>query len=193
MDEIYTPAEVVDKLKASLGDSMLDSSIRVRAEGAKKRENSNIWITIRREAIHQAAEALMKIRYPHLSCIAGYDKGAQDENLRVQYIFSIYGGIEKTECMVIFSADIPKADPHIPTITDLMEGAAFTEQEKTEYLGIIVDGLEPAKHKFFLPQDFPDNVYPLRKDDKKIPDSMIKNLWACGRPENRPPAPLGDE
>ena len=193
MDEIYTPAEVVDKLKASLGDSMLDSSIRVRAEGAKKRENSNIWNTIRREAIHQAAEALMKIRYPHLSCIAGYDKGAQDENLRVQYIFSIYGGIENKECMVIFSADIPKADPHIPTITDLMEGAAFTEQEKTEYLGIIVDGLEPAKHKFFLPQDFPDNVYPLRKDDKKIPDSMIKNLWACGRPENRPPAPLGDE
>ena len=46
MDEIYTPAEVVEKLKAALGDSMLDSSIRVRAEGVKKRENSNIWITI---------------------------------------------------------------------------------------------------------------------------------------------------
>ncbi len=193
MDEIYTPTEVVDKLKASLGDSMLDSSIRVRGEGVKKRENSNIWITIQKEAIHQAVEELMKIRYPHLSCIAGYDKGPNDPNLRVQYIFSLYGGIENTECMVIFSTDIPKADPHIPTITDLMEGAAFTEQEKREYLGIVVDGLPPVKHKFFLPQDFPANIYPLRKDEKKIPESMVKDLWACGRPENRPPAPLEDE
>ncbi len=193
MDGIYTPAEVVDKLKASLGDSMLDSSIRVRAEGVKKRENTNVWITIQKEAIHQAVEELMKIRYPHLSCISGYDKGSNDPNLRVQYIFSLYGEIEKTEFMLIFSFDLPKADPHIPTITDLMEGTAFTEQEKREYLGIIIDGLPPVKHRFFLPQDFPSNVYPLRKDDKRIPDSMIKNLWACGRPENRPPAPLEDE
>jgi membrane-bound hydrogenase subunit beta len=193
MDEIYTPAEVAEKLKAALGDSMLDSSIRIRAEGVKKRENSNIWITIQKEAIHFAVEELMKIRYPHLSCISGYDKGAKDPNLRIQYIFSLYGGIEKTECMVIISFDLPKADPHIPTITDLMEGAAFTEQEKREYLGIIVDGLPEAKHRFFLPQDFPKDIYPLRKDEKRIPDSMIKDLWACGRPENRPPAPLEDE
>ena len=78
MDEIYTPAEVVDKLKASLGDSMLESSIKVRAEGVKKRESSNVWITIQRQAIHKAVEELMKIRYPHLSCISGYDKGAKD-------------------------------------------------------------------------------------------------------------------
>ncbi|MCQ2355838.1 MAG: NADH-quinone oxidoreductase subunit C, partial [Methanocorpusculum sp.] len=55
---------------------------------------------------------------------------------------------------------------------------------------IAIDGLPAAAHKFFLPQDFPDNVYPLRKDDKKIPNAMIKDLWACGRPAGRPPAPL---
>jgi Ni,Fe-hydrogenase III component G len=92
--------------------------------------------------------------------------------------------------MVIISLDLPKANPVLPTITDLMEGTAFTEREKTEYLGITIEGLEPAEHPFFLPADFPKDVYPLRKDEKRIPDTMVKNLWACGRPENRPPAPI---
>ncbi|HJJ54549.1 MAG TPA: NADH-quinone oxidoreductase subunit C [Methanocorpusculum sp.] len=190
---VLSPEEIISSLQKKLGKSMLDSRIQIRAEGAKKKENRNIWITIEASAVHQAAEALMSISYPHLSCIAGYDKGANDPNLRVQYLFSIYGGENGSETMVTFSLDLPKADPVLPTITDLMEGTAFTEQEKTEYLGIRIEGLKPAEHRFFLPQDFPENVYPLRKDDKRIPDSMVKNLWACGRPENRPPAPLPEK
>ena len=111
MDEIL-PAETVD------------SRIQKRAEGKEKRENTNIWITIRRDAVHAAVEALMEIWYPHLSCIAGYDKGADSPDLRVQYIFSIYGGVARSEYMVIFSLDVPKDDARLPTITDLLEGTA---------------------------------------------------------------------
>jgi membrane-bound hydrogenase subunit beta len=189
-NEILLPEAVLDKLVTALGAAVIDSRIQVRAEGKEKRENINIWITIQRDAVHAAVEELMKIWYPHLSCIAGYDKGAASPYLRVQYIFSIYGGVFASEYMVIFSLDVPKADARLLTITDLLEGAEFTEREKTEYLGITIEGLAPAMHKLFLPQDFPDNVYPLRKDDKKIPDAMIKNLWACKRPMERPPAPL---
>ncbi|MDR3102091.1 MAG: NADH-quinone oxidoreductase subunit C [Methanocalculaceae archaeon] len=189
-DEILPPEAVVELLGVALGDAVIDSRVQRRSEGSKKRENINIWITIRRDAVHAAVEELMKIWYPHLSCIAGYDKGADSQGIRVQYIFSIYGGVVRGECLVIFSLDLPKDDAHLPTITDLLEGAAFTEREKTEYLGITIDGLAPAIHKFFLPPDFPDDVYPLRKDNKKIPDSMIKDLWVCGRPANRPPAHL---
>ena len=181
-DEIRSPQDVADTLAAALGDAVLGTVIKTRTEGQKKRENTNIWITIRRDAVHDAVRELMKIWYPHLSCIAGYDKGESSPDLRIQYIFSIYGGVAGTEYMVIFSLDLPKADAHLPTITDLLEGAAFTEREKTEYLGVTIDGLAPAAHRFFLPQDFPDDVYPLRKDEKKIPASMVKDLWACGRP-----------
>lgn len=191
-DEILTPEQIVESLKKYLGDSVIDAKIQIRTEGVKKRENKNIWITISRDAVHKAAEELMKISYPHLSCISGYDKGAESPDLRVQYIFSIYGGVAKNEIMVIFSLDLPKNNAVLPTITDLMEGAAFTEHEKEEYLGIKIDGLAKAEHKFFLPQDFPENVYPLRKDDKKIPDTMVRNLWACKRPARENP-PLEKE
>ncbi len=189
-DEILSPEAVVEKLSADLGSAVLKSLIQRRAEGSKKRENINIWITIRREMVHEAVEALMRIWYPHLSCIAGYDCGGDSPLLRVQYTFSIYGGVASSVSMVIFSLDLAKYDARLHAVTALHTVAAFTEREKTEYLGITIEGLTPAAHKFFLPQDFPDNVYPLRKDDKKIPDSMVKDLWACGRPAGRPPAPL---
>ena len=190
MSECLTPEQIVEFISKELGRDMLESRIQIRTEGVKKKENRNVWITISAAAVHKAAESLMKISYPHLSCISGYDKGAKDKNLRVQYNFSLYGGVPDAETMVIFSLDLPKANPVLPTITDLMEGTAFTEREKTEYLGITIEGLAPAEHNFFLPADFPNDVYPLRKDEKRIPDTMVKNLWACGRPENRPPAPI---
>ncbi|MDO5844395.1 MAG: NADH-quinone oxidoreductase subunit C [Methanocorpusculum sp.] len=186
-DDILTPEQIVESLKKSLGDSVLDSKIQIRTEGTKKRENKNILITISRDVVHKAAEELMKISYPHLSCISGYDKGADSADLRIQYIFTIYGGVPRNETLVIFSLDLPKNDAVLPTLTDLMEGTAFTEHEKEEYLGIKIDGLAKAEHKFFLPQDFPENVYPLRKDEKKIPDTMVKNLFACGRPKRENP------
>lgn len=192
-DTIFTPDEIARQIQTALGDAMLDYRVQIRCEGVKKRENKNVWITIQPSAVHAAAEALMDISYPHLSCISAFDKGAGSEFLGVQYIFSIYGGVPRNETMVIFSLDLPKKNPVLPTLTDIMEGTAFTEREKTEYIGITISGLPKADHNFFLPQDFPKEVYPLRKDDKKIPDSMVRDLWACGRPQNRPPAPLGGE
>ena len=191
--KLLTPDEIISTLQKKLGKDMLDSRVQIRTEGVKKRENRNIWITIDKSAVHKAAEALMSISYPHLSCISGYDKGKDDANLRVQYIFTIYGGEKGAETLVVFSLDLPKSDPVLPTITDLMEGTAFTEREKTEYLGIRIEGLAPAEHRFFLPEDFPEGVYPIRKDDKGVPPEMVKHLWACGRPQNRPPAPLPEK
>jgi len=75
---VLSPEEIISTLQKKLGNSMLDSRIQIRCEGAKKKENRNIWITIDACAVHQATEALMSIAYPHLSCIAGYDKGTND-------------------------------------------------------------------------------------------------------------------
>lgn len=187
IDKILTPEEIVGFFSNALGSGVLDSKIQIRAEGAKKIENRNVWITITPECVHKAVEELMKITYPHLSCISGYDKGANSKHLRIQYIFTIYGGVQRAETLVIFSLDLDKANPVLPTITDLMEGAAFTEHEKEEYLGVKISGLAPANHRLFLPQDFPENVYPLRKDDKRIPDSMVRDLWANKRPVRENP------
>jgi membrane-bound hydrogenase subunit beta len=73
-----------------------------------------------------------------------------------------------------------------------MPGATFTEREKQEMLGIEVVGI-PDPRRLFLPDDFPEGVYPWRKDEKGIPDSMIKNLWEVKRPRDRPAPPLPEK
>ncbi|TFG91617.1 MAG: NADH-quinone oxidoreductase subunit C, partial [Candidatus Atribacteria bacterium] len=51
-----------------------------------------------------------------------------------------------------------------PTITDLIPGAQTAEREIKEMLGVTVEGL-PDLANIFLPNDFPKDVYPLRKDE----------------------------
>lgn len=62
---------------------------------------------------------------------------------------------------------IPREYPVIETITDIVPGALLYEGENYEMFGIRFVG-HPALGKVFLPEDWPDNVYPLRKDVKLI-------------------------
>jgi Ni,Fe-hydrogenase III component G len=62
-------------------------------------------------------------------------------------------------------AEVPRDNPKIASITDLIPGAAFTELEGTDLLGIIYEGNTLSGH-FLLPENWPDGVYPLRKDIK---------------------------
>ena len=88
---------------------------------------------------------------------------------------------------------VTKTDLKVPTITGIIPGALTSEREKQEMLGIEVVGI-PDGRRMFLPDDFPQGVYPWRNDETGIPDGMIKELWATGRdtvpaPEPPPPPP----
>ncbi|MDO9538477.1 MAG: NADH-quinone oxidoreductase subunit C [Methanocalculus sp.] len=188
-ETILTPEELVDRLRTTFGDAVTDPRIVTRAEGAKKNPNTNVWMTITRDSLKPVIRHLMEITYPHLSVISGWDVG---EELRMQYIFSIYFGNHHGEYMVIFTVPLAKNDLNIPTITDLIPGALFTEREKQEMFGVKVTDI-PDGRRLFLPEDFPEGVYPLRKDETGVPDSMIKHLWQVKRPTDRPAPPVTEK
>ncbi|MDD1675467.1 MAG: NADH-quinone oxidoreductase subunit C [Methanomicrobiales archaeon] len=184
-----TPQEVVDRFRSTFGSGIEEAVIRERTEGVKKRPSQNIWITLRQDLLKPAIQTLIDISYPHLAVISGSD--VQDQ-IELLYTFSIYYGTKFGEYMVTLKIRIPKNDPRVPTISDLMPGAVFTEREKQEMLGIEVVGIPDSRH-LFLPDDFPEGVYPWRKDEKGIPPSMIKNLWEVKRPKDRPAPPLPEK
>jgi membrane-bound hydrogenase subunit beta len=188
-ETILTPQEVIDRFTRTFGDLVSDPRIQIRAEGAKKNPNTNIWMTITRDILKPAISMLKEISYPHLSVISGWDVG---EELRMQYIFSIYFGERHGEYMVIFTVPLTKGDLVLPTITDIMPGALFTEREKQEMFGVTITDI-PDGRRLFLPEDFPEGVYPLRKDETGIPDTMVKHLWEVGRPTNRPVPPVTEK
>ena len=107
--------------------------------------------------------------------------------IELLYIFSVFYGQKFGEYMVTIGVRLPKSDLSIPTITDLIPGALFSEREKQEFFGITVTGI-PDGRRLFLPDDFPQGVYPWRKDETGITPEMIREPLG-GWPPERPAGP----
>jgi Ni,Fe-hydrogenase III component G len=60
---------------------------------------------------------------------------------------------------------VPREAPVIDTVTDRFPGAANYERELDDLLGFEVVGLPPGK-RYPLPDDWPKDQKPLRKDWK---------------------------
>jgi NADH:ubiquinone oxidoreductase subunit C len=60
---------------------------------------------------------------------------------------------------------IPKDKPVIKSITPIYEGAVYYERELIDMFGIQVEGLPEGRH-YPLPDCWPKDQYPLRKDWK---------------------------
>lgn len=183
---ILSPEQVMEKFTNQFGTGIKKVSIKEWREGKKKIPHYSLWFDLDRELLRPAIETLIGIRFPHLSVIGANDLG---DSIRLVYIFSIQYGEVKSEYMVTLAVILPKNDLTIPTISDLIPGAVFGEREKQEFLGIKVIGI-PDSRRLFLPEDFPDGVYPWRKDETGIPEGMIKDLWASKRPTDRPVVPI---
>jgi len=184
-----TPQQVIDRYREKFGDGLRDAKVTERGEGTKKVKAYNIWLRVDRELFRPAIQELIEIRFPHLAVIAGNDLGSEIELL---YIFSVFYGQKFGEYMVTIGVRLPKSDLTIPTITDLIPGALFSEREKQEFFGITVKDI-PDGRRLFLPEDFPQGVYPWRKDETGIPPEMIKNLWEVDRPSDRPAPPVPEK
>jgi membrane-bound hydrogenase subunit beta len=110
--------------------------------------------------------------YPHLAIISSSDLGAEVE---LTYHFTIYYGEHLQELSLGLRVKLPKNDLTIPTITDLIPGAIFTERETQEMMGVKVVGI-PDNRRLFLPPDFPEGDYPWRRDEKGPPKDMLRVL-----------------
>jgi membrane-bound hydrogenase subunit beta len=185
----HTPQEIIDLYTAEFGAGIQEAKITERGEGTRKTKGYNIWIRLDRNLLKPAIKKLIDIRFPHFAVIAGNDLGDEIELL---YILSVFYGTKFGEYMITFGIRLPKTDLTVPTITDLIPGALLSEREKQEFFGITVTDI-PDGRRLFLPDDFPQGVYPWRKDETGIRPEMIRELWAIDRPKDRPVPPVPEK
>jgi Ni,Fe-hydrogenase III large subunit/NADH:ubiquinone oxidoreductase subunit C len=86
--------------------------------------------------------------------ITGLDLG---DNLGVYYHFRSQSG------HYTVSVDVSKDNPHIQTISDFVPGALFAEMECYDLFGVVFDN-HPSPGRLVLSDNWPDGIYPLRKD-----------------------------
>jgi len=172
MDKL-TPQAIIDSFVKELGDGFFGGSIHEYEVAVKKNKFQSLWIEVKKSAFRHAVEHICRLQeHPHLAIISSSDLGAEVELI---YHFTIYYGEQLQELSLGLRVKLPKSDLKIPTITDLIPGALFTERETQEMMGVEVVGI-PDKRRLFLPGDFPEGVYPWRKDEKGLPADMLRIL-----------------
>jgi Ni,Fe-hydrogenase III component G len=98
--------------------------------------------------------ALKERGVTHVSTITGVDRGNVVE---VIYHFDC------RPAELNLKIPLPKDNLRISTITDFFPGAILYERDLMEMLGVKVGG-HPDPRKLFLPDDWPNGEYPLRKE-----------------------------
>ncbi len=86
--------------------------------------------------------------------ITGLDLGAK---------LGVYYHFRTTTGYYTIKAEVPKSNPNIQTITDIVPGAAFHEREVSDLVGAIFEG-HPSPGRLVLSENWPEGIYPLRKD-----------------------------
>jgi len=121
-------------------------------------------IQVKADFIKDAVAALLEAnKNAGIVALTGLDL---DKKIGLMYHMCTNGVI------VTIVTDVPKKKPEIATISDLIPGAQFHERETADLLGVTFEG-HPNPARLVLPDDWPENLYPLRKD-AKIDEALAK-------------------
>jgi membrane-bound hydrogenase subunit beta len=178
--ERLPPQAVIDSFRRELGEGFVAGTVYEREVAVKKNKFRSLWIEVKRSAFRRAVEHIRRLQeHAHLAVISSSDLGAEVELI---YHFTIYYGHHLEELSVGLRVKLPKSDLTVPTITDLIPGAIFTERETQEMMGVKVLDI-PDGRRLFISEDVPEGVYPWRKDEAG-PQKLLRVL--PGREPKRP-------
>ena len=137
------------------------------------------------ERLREAAVTLRDAGYDYLLMISGVDEPKQGR-IRIVYHFT---RAENPSDLVALEVHVPRGNPRVPTIFDVYPAAQLQEREEHEMLGIVFEGNPDLRH-LLLPEDWPEDVYPLRKDFRVAEEPFTttkqsKPVWVL-KPELKP-------
>jgi len=123
-----------------------------------------IFVEISNDCVKKFLKRLKEeIGETHISTITGLDTGKE-----IEVIYHLWSYQYKTEISVRVKLD--RNNPVVDSITDIIPGATLYEREVYEMVGVKFQGHPNLTH-LLLPEDWPDGVYPLRKD---VPIEKVK-------------------
>ena len=135
---------------------------------------NQLTITVKVNALPEVVEFLYYNQGGWLSVLFGNDERTLCGDYAVYYVLSMEQG---EKCWIIVKALVSAATLEYPSVTPRVPAAVWGEREIRDMYGLIPVGL-PDERRLVLPDDWPEDLYPLRKD------SMDYRLR---------PAPTGDK
>jgi NADH-quinone oxidoreductase subunit D len=140
-------------------------------------ESNRLDIVVTADDLRPAVTALHNARWGYLSAITGMDLGVASGQMEALYHFC------NGPAITTLRVRIPRAeDTIIPTIEDIIPPATFFERELHETLGFHINGAQ-SNDRLFIPDDWPQDVYPLRADFSIDQAKPVAGQYAAAVPE----------
>lgn len=142
--------KVVNFLKSELKEELLDFKYLA--------EKRTLSILVNKTSISKTIEVLNRVseNEAHLTTISGADLGGSEVEL------TYFLWLLPQKLRVIVKTRLPKNDLKIQSIVGIAPAAVLYEREVYEMLGVDFEG-HPKLERLFLPEDWPKNVFPLRR------------------------------
>ena len=153
-----TREEVLDDLRKKFKDDIIE----VFDKSPKR-----VYVEIRPDSIVQVASYIFKDLKARFNTASGVD-------LRYHMEILYHFLIEDINLLISLRVKIQKPKLEIDSLSPIFEGANWIEREMHEILGINFRG-HPDLRRLLLPDDWPDGVYPLRRDYKEWDKNAIRD------------------
>ncbi len=127
------------------------------AKDMKLPEPNRLDVVLAPKDLLPAIAWLNRAHWGYLTAITGLDLGVEQGEIEVLYHFCAGAAI------VTLRVRTPRTAPSVPSVCELIPSATLFERELSELLGVTVVGT-PNTDRLLLPEDWPEGVYPLRKD-----------------------------
>ena len=160
-----TREEIVSSLKNKFG-----SRIHKFYEKSAKR----IYIDVERRDIPDVVRFVFKDMGARFNIATAIDN---PENIEMMYHFDF----DKLSLIVTIRTYVPKSDCVIESILPIMKGAEWIEREIHELFGVEFKN-HPNMKPLLLPDDWPKDKYPLRKEFKLSTEDDTKS--DCNGPKD---------
>jgi Ni,Fe-hydrogenase III component G len=176
--------ETSSKFTKELKDKFQGNILSTREPVSKK-----VYVEIHREAIRLIAEHLFRGLGARFNTIIGIDRRPTHQDFQTTHIFSL----DEDKIFVLLQASLDRTRPEMDSITPIIPGANWAEREAQDLLGIKFNGLVDPR-RLALPDDWPENLHPLRRDfpynfrPDPVEGIAFKPLEA---PENATVVPIG--
>jgi Ni,Fe-hydrogenase III large subunit/Ni,Fe-hydrogenase III component G len=146
MDSQYLTAAINEKYPGALLSSVQPN-------------HSRLFLTVNKENMPEIADYLFNTAKARLILCAGTDKSPINGTYEASYIFSL----DRDNLIVSLKEVVDPADPRVPSLTNIIPGADWHEREMRDLMGIVPEG-HPDPRRLVVSDDWPEDVFPLRKD-----------------------------
>lgn len=130
---------------------------------SESRREREVYAEAEPEALPRVARDLAELPGSRLLNVVGLDERPLQRGFRVLFTFAL-----PEQQFVTLAAHLAGRDPRYPAVSIDVHAADWYERENFDLLGIVPEG-HPLPGNLVLHYDWPEGIYPLRKD---IPQDM---------------------